>query len=88
MPDIKPVTRSVAERALAAITRKFAADIEDGAAPVLVEAWGWSQDSDHWAILWEEGPYEWALDAWDGQPVEGVFLEPITSWALGVYPDL
>lgn len=50
-----------------------------------------------YAIVWEGGPYDWAMLATGGgrgefgfevEPVkvDGVFLEPITGWALGVYP--
>lgn len=60
-------------------------------APVLVENYGsWSTTS-RWAIVWEEGPFEWALrpgwdqDVRDAIP-DGVFAEPIESFSLGLYP--
>ncbi|MBC8090836.1 MAG: hypothetical protein H7Y15_02640 [Pseudonocardia sp.] len=46
----------------------------------------WSSTT-RWAVVWEEGPYEWALDAAEHSekfPV-GVFVEPINGYALGLY---
>lgn len=46
-----------------------------------------------WAIVWEGGPYDWAIEASSTQFAddrgglpEGVFVEPIVGWALGLYP--
>lgn len=46
-----------------------------------------------WAIVWEGGPEEWALSATAMQSYDtlitfpdGVFVEPIVGWALGLYP--
>lgn len=67
--------------------------------PVLVRDYGsWSTTTD-WAIVWEEGPYEWVhyLDGgieeefgFDLKPVpmpKGIFAEPIESFSLGLYPE-
>jgi hypothetical protein len=68
-------------------------------APVLVQDYGsWSTTTD-WAIVWEEGPFEW-VHYLDGgieeefgftlKPVpmpKGVFAEPIESFSLGLYPE-
>jgi hypothetical protein len=66
-------------------------------APVLVRDYeGWSTTT-RWAIVWEEGPYEWVhyLDGgieeefgFDLKPVKtpaGVFVEPIQSFSVGLY---
>lgn len=54
-----------------------------------------------WSIVWEEGPFEWAhlfphggIEEEFGFKIEdvsermpsGVFAEPITSWAVAVWP--
>ena len=44
-----------------------------------------------WVLSWEGGPDEWALDctwtAEDAERIGGVFLEPVYSWCLGLYPQ-
>jgi len=68
-------------------------------APVLVQNYGsWSTETE-WAIVWEEGPYEWVhyLDGGIEEEFgftlkaidmpEGVFAEPIESFSLGLYPE-
>lgn len=67
--------------------------------PKLVENWEWVSGTPvRWAILWEEGPCEWAYIAMHGgtdadgftipaaTPVEGVYTEAWTTWAIGIYP--
>lgn len=39
-----------------------------------------------WVISWEEGPYEWAYTSWPTD-VKGVFVEPVNSFTLGVFPE-
>jgi hypothetical protein len=69
-----------------------------GGVPVLVRDYeGWSTTT-RWAIVWEEGPYEWVhyLDGgieeefgFDLQPAgrpAGVHVEAIQSFSLGLYP--
>lgn len=64
--------------------------------------WLQYSDPAPFSIIWEEGPYEWAYlfpnggrdeefgstrrDVSDLIP-SGVFVEPITSWAIGIYSD-
>jgi hypothetical protein len=86
-----------AEKALNAVKRTFKGwydGPEDG--PQLVKDWDWVGPTPY-AIVWEGGPYDWAMLASGGgrdevgakvEPirVDGVFLEPVTGWALGVYP--
>lgn len=42
-------------------------------------------------IVWEGGPYDWAVDC-SFEVLEdcprGVWLEPATGWALGIYRDI
>lgn len=99
-----------AERTLAAIRRMFRSWLGDGAEePTLVKDYDYGGGTVPYAILWEGGPYDWAVTATLGgineeegslaaefgfksrshEPieVENVFLEPITGWSLGIYPD-
>jgi hypothetical protein len=39
-----------------------------------------------WSIAWEGGPEDWSWRASMEVRVSGVFLEPIASWCLGVFP--
>lgn len=55
-------------------------------APVLVEDYGSFYSTTRWAIVWEEGPYEWALTVGQENVPDGVFAEPIESFSLGLYP--
>jgi hypothetical protein len=59
----RPVSRNLAKKALEAVKQQFASYIEPGFEPKLIEGW---TDSGHWAICWEEGPYEWAYNAPQG----------------------
>lgn len=58
----KPISKKLAEAALNAVKQQFKTYIEvngEEHGPKLIEAW---TESGHWAICWEEGPYEWALN--------------------------
>ena len=87
----KKVTKAQAEKVLSAVKEMWP------------EADGWSHvdgpflhPAEHeemrpgcWSISWEGAPEDWALQAgWKLRGhVPGVFLEPMTSWSLGLYPD-
>ena len=91
------VTRAKAQKVLTAVRASFGvAAGEEG--PALVMAWDWTGRGAHPAIVWEGGPYDWAILASGGgrdewglvhQPVEvpGTFLEPVTGWARGIWPE-
>lgn len=69
--------------------------------PVIVENFEWVTGMvAPYAIVWEEGPYEWAYNAIHGgtdeefggtiqpaDPIHGVTTEAYTTWALGIYPE-
>lgn len=116
------VTQEQAEAALAAVIAKYkgywgAQAVEDGfimPKPTLVMEFTFTGSGGP-AIVWEDGPYEWAYRTGPGEvneetfhnifpefeqdeakarematekgieTPEGLFLEPITSWALGIY---
>jgi hypothetical protein len=44
--------------------------------------------SSGWAIWWESGPDEWAFADTVSQAADGsgLFVEPINSWSVGIYP--
>lgn len=52
------------------------------------DIYGWG-DGESPIIQWEEGPYEWTFyiseDLINYLRSQGLFAEPITSWALGLY---
>ena len=87
--DDTEVTKGQAEQVLEAIKAKWP------------ESAGWShidgptlRDADHeeqregcWSIAWEGGPEDWVSQASQDIDVPGVFLEPMYSWCLGLYPE-
>jgi hypothetical protein len=91
---VKPISRELAEQALAAITDQYKVYIEaDGAAyaPKLVEAW----TGEHWAICWDGGPFEWALNSPQGgvdeelSALKGELVEtlPAENFPEGVFVE-
>jgi hypothetical protein len=63
------ITREQAELVLAAIEHQFAWALEgtnQEFGPKLVEDWDWTDSPVPFAIIWEEGPFEWALRAASG----------------------
>jgi hypothetical protein len=99
------VTKRQAEQAFNQIKKQFAAYIEPGDeaayGPKLIHNWDWLDSGPTtWAIVWEGGPYDWALLAEIGGNDEfgatipaakawpaGTFAEPVTSWAVGIHED-
>lgn len=119
------VTREQAEQVLEAVKKQYRPYWEpDGdyvpQLPVLIENWEYLDHPTPWAIVWEEGPDEWAYRASSGgvdeemcylmsdvvgvdavkemvkagkmteSPVSspsGVYVSPVTGWALGIYED-
>lgn len=113
------VTARQAEDIRAAIEKRFSAYVHDGqyGRPTLYDHTHENLSAGSWVIVWEEGPYEWALAPFDNfvddesfflatdagltvaqartvaskkaspQPhADRVFLEPIHSFTLGLYP--
>lgn len=94
------VTRREAEQVLAAVKRQCKTWLGEGSTPpVLRENWSWTGPTYAWAIIWEEGPYEWTYLFPHGGIEEefgfnlkavnlpaGVWTEAITSWAIAIYP--
>lgn len=96
----KPISRKLAEQALASIKGQFKVWIDEEGEqydPVLVEEW----NDTHWAICWDGGPYAWTtlaveggneiefgakVPAAEGFPNGDVFAEPYDNCVLMLYP--
>lgn len=94
-----------ARKVLAAVRKQLAGAILPGdAGPQLLMDWQWTASTPpHPAIVWEEGPYEWAYlfphggieeefgtrvkDVSSSLPA-GVWCEPDTSWAIAICSDI
>lgn len=61
------VTRAKAGLVLSAVETKYAAYVAPGDHPVLVHGY----EGAPWAVVWEGGPYEWAI-----RPLGEVTLDP------------
>lgn len=96
------VTKRQAQQAFNQIVDQFKVFIDDEVYPVLIENWDYLDSGPtRWAVVWEGGPYEWALLAERGGKMidyhpspeipaakhwpAGTFAEPVTSWAVGIY---
>jgi hypothetical protein len=97
------VTKRQAEQALRQIRKQFHSFLADpidlNYGPKLVRSWDWLESGPTaWAIVWEGGPYDWAMLAEHGGTTEfgtevpaatawpkGTFAEPVTGWAIGVH---
>jgi hypothetical protein len=95
------VTKRQAESTLRKLRESFPAYISEDYGPSLVEHWDWlGVGGPRWSIVWEGGPYEWAIifphggvDPEFGTAYEavklpkGVWTEPVTAWAINLYRD-
>jgi hypothetical protein len=101
----KRITKAQAQKFLTAVRKQCKAALPTGSdlrgGPTLVKDWDWSgYGAAPWSIVWEEGPYDWAIlfpyggieeefgcrvaDVSANLP-EGFYAEAITSWAVGLY---
>jgi hypothetical protein len=90
------VTRRDADVVRERIAAKFGYAADDKYGPKVIENWHWLSEPCKFAIVWEEGPYDWAqlasmggiseefgFDYGNGIEVPaGLFIEPVTSWAV------
>lgn len=85
--NVTAIRAAKVQRVVAEIMFRKYGETEDY--PV-VEDFDWTSGPPCWAIVSEEGPYDWAMEiAFDVQEAVdelGLFVEPITGWALGIYP--
>jgi hypothetical protein len=51
--------------------------------------WDWPSGGPTPSIIWEGGPYDWAMDlSFDvSDAIAGIWAEPYSGWALCLYPD-
>lgn len=97
------VTKSDALLVLRAVRKAFKPYIDAGCEePVLEKGWDFfGYGPTPYAIVWEGGPFEWAVQMTLGGrdefgrnveplsnplPSGDAYAEPITSWSLGIYP--
>ncbi len=72
------------------VSEHFADFIEPGYGPKLIRDWEKTWDSERpyiaWAIVWEEGPDDWAITFSHAEVVDRtrVFVEPGNGWALSL----
>jgi len=90
--DVRPV--------LEALKTQQRAHWDLGPVPTVLEDWDWTGGQPVTAIIWEEGPYDWTYlfpyggieeeygstlkDVSEMIP-EGLYVEPVTSWAVAIY---
>ncbi len=107
------ITRKTVEKVLNDIVKIY------GEGARIIENWDWLESGPtRWAIVWDDGPFEWAYNCTSGADdleaygaaeeylgrdaaqamlregkfrcriadTPGVFLEPVTFWAIGLYP--
>ena len=101
MPRELRATRRQGERVLAAVRKMFKGWIQSGdTGPNLVMDWDWLGYGPQVSIVWEEGPYDWAMLFPHGgveeefgftlKPVtlpKDIWTEPITSFAIAIIRD-
>jgi|688.fasta_scaffold193739_2 hypothetical protein len=81
----KKVTKAQATSVLKQVCDHYGIKPDSRNAPKLIMDFDWLGHGGQPHIVWEEGPYDWALRHWEAQSAD-VFLEPMTSWALGIFP--
>ena len=83
---MKHATKAQAEKVLTHICKLYGVTRHDKNGPKVVLKWDWRGDGNKApAIVWEEGPPEWAQSYFDFDLAD-CWTEPMTTWALMVYP--
>lgn len=90
MPKPKEVTKEQAEAVLKAIKERYP-ESQYCDPPTLYPHDHEEMPEGCWSIAWEGAPEDWVdhvSGLWGkGIKVPGVFLEPMASWCLGLYPE-
>ena len=94
------VTKRQAEAVHKRLKEAIPAYVTEDYGPTLVEHWDWNGPGPRWSIVWEGGPYDWAvifphggIDPEFGTTYEavelpkGVWTEAMTGWALSIYRE-
>lgn len=81
-----------AVRGFAAVMKKYerwlSFDNNADYGPKLVQNWSLTGEPSAWAVVWEEGSPDYWAEKWGSARREdprGLFMEPLCSFALGVY---
>lgn len=98
----KKVTKTQANKVLAAVRKQLAGSILPGdAGPIVNMTFDWTGYGPNPAIVWEEGPYQWTymfpyggieeefgfkIADVSSQLPAGVWCEAVTAWAMNIYP--
>lgn len=85
----KTPTRAQAKQVAALVRKKYGLK-RDETGPELRMNFDWQGTGAWTAIVWEGGPYDWAVEcSFDLLPSlpKGVWLEPVTSWSMNIYVD-
>jgi hypothetical protein len=91
------VKKADADKVLALVRKVYGVKATDEYGPKLVKKWDWTECE--YAILWEGGPYDWAIYFPHGgvgefgnkitdvsaEVPKDVFCEPYAGWALCLY---
>ena len=82
-------TKREAEKVLSAVRRRYRGYYDrpqDG--PTLMQDWSlWSAAAPRWSVVWEMGPYDWAVEWSPDDTPEGLWTEAQCSFALAVYRE-
>lgn len=94
---MRSVTKRKAEATLRAVQRAYTSWVDEGHGPELNMEFDWSGEPTP-TIVWEGGPYDWAIFASFGgvdeefgfelpavQFPDGVYGEPYAGWALSLF---
>jgi len=87
----RKATKTQAAKVLDLVCKKYGYTVGDPYGPDLRMDFDWFGYGPTPTIVWEGGPYEWAVECsftlLDDCP-QGVWLEPATNWALSVYREV
>lgn len=79
---MKQLHQSVAEVVYIAISHRY--DAQMWGTPTLYDP---GFHCSGWAVAWEEAPDGWVHEVSKHVRIEGVFIEPVNHWCVGLYPE-
>lgn len=99
---VKP-TKAECVKVLRLLRKQRGIKASDSYGPQLIMDWDWLGHGAWPSIVWEGGPYDWAMymphggmDPEFGTRMQdmsadmpaGLWIEPMTSWAVSIYKDV